>query len=183
MRCFGKTLSILFGAVLAPAAVLAETGVDFRNMPVGCKWHVEYSSGEHWVSEFVGKKGSKYLVKTSEAGNPGAFVRNTEYAANGFMTRRIWANGKWEAFKPFSCFEVEGTCRYVFSNADGAKQSIDSVVVKKGDSYVSKAKPSDGAAYPDERFKLGPFQVMIMSKSSRYWTKVTKFEGCGTVGS
>ena len=172
-----KLAAVIVSIVVAGVSPVA--GADFQHMPVGCKWHVKYSDGSDWASEFLGKKAGKFVVETHDTTPPKALISTTEFDDSGRMTKRVWATGKWEAFKPFSCFEVMGACRYTYSNADGAKQVIDSKIVKQGDSYVSMATPKGGSRYPDETITFGPFGMLKSTKSENYSTKITKFENCG----
>lgn len=95
------------------------------------------------------------------------------------MTQRTWATGKWETFKPFSCFEAVGSCSWTYDNTDGSRQVIDSKVVRPGESHLSRAAPEGGSRYLDETITFGPFGMLNSTKSENYSTKITKFENCG----
>ena len=172
----------LFLATVAPAAA-DKTGVDFQTMPKGCRWHTDYSGGEHFVSEFLGKKRGKYVVETREGGADRRLINRTEYNASGQMVARIWSDGARETFTPFSCYTVPGACSYEHRRPDGSTVVIDSKVAKKGKGYSSKAAARNEAPYPDETFQLGPFRLLAVTRSPQYWSKIVKFEGCGLLNS
>ena len=168
---------------LLASSVWAQSGIEFEKMPVGCRWLRELSNGGHWIEEYVGKKGASYIIRATNADRPGELVSTTEFNVDGHRTKLTWANGSWSKFQPFSCFALVGKCTYLFTNSDGAKQTIDSVVKLRGDILTTTSKARNGdAPFPEEKTKLGPFQIWISNNSSNYSTKVTKFENCGLIG-
>lgn len=170
------TLS-LFGA-----SAQAEGGTDFAAMPKGCRWQVRISDGSVRNETFVGKVKGKYRVKVVDA-KTGKALSQVDYNADGLMVRRNWADGRWEQFEPFSCFTVPGKCSYTYSNGAGERVTIDSEVKASAGGFISAARPRGGRAYPAESFSLGAFGLMTSSRSPKYWTKVTRFVGCGDLAS
>lgn len=152
-------------------------------MPKGCRWYTDYSSGEHFVSEFLGKKRGKYVVETREVGDNTALINRTEYNASGQMVARAWADGARETFTPFSCYSVPGACSCEHRRPDGTTVVIDSEVTKKGKGFSSKAAARGEAPYPDETFQLGPFRLLVVTRSPQYWSKIVRFEDCRLLNS
>lgn len=164
---------------LLASGVEAEGGIDFATMPKGCSWQTKFSDGTVQEQTFVGKAKGKYRVEAVEAAS-GAAINRVDYDAQGLMVRRTWADGRWERFEPFSCFTVPGRCTYTYSNGAGERIKIDSEVKAAAGGFTSAARPRGGAAYPTERFTLGPYGLMTSSKSANYATKIIRFMGCGT---
>ncbi|MCA0272046.1 MAG: hypothetical protein LCH69_08270 [Proteobacteria bacterium] len=167
----------LVAAFYAPAA-LAQGGIDFAAMPKGCNWLTKLSDRPDQRETFLGKVKGKYRVKIVDARN-GAAISTIDYNAEGLMVRRTWADGRWERFEPYSCFTVPGKCSYTYRNGAGDRVKIDSEVRPAGEGFTSAARPRGGAAYPVEKFTLGPFGLMTSSASANYSTKITGFTGCG----
>ena len=152
-------------------------------MAKGCKWYTENSNGDHWVSEFKGKKAGKYIVESHYKLTTCEKSNVAEYDADGLMKLRTWSDGFWEAYLPHSCYSVPGKCSQTYSASGGTKFRMDNDVSKNGGTYLTKAAPAGGRSYPDETFQMGPFHIPKWIRSSETLTKVTKFVGCGRVSS
>lgn len=156
----------------------AEGGIDFAAMPKGCSWQTKLSNAPLQTQTFVGRVKGKYRIETTNA-NSGEAVNYTEYNKKGLMTARIWADGRWERFEPFSCFTVPGNCSYTYKNGNGDHLTIDSTVTANSKGYTSAAQPREGSPYPTESFSLGPFGLMTTSRSENYSSKIVRFTNCG----
>jgi hypothetical protein len=174
-------LTLIIGMAACPQLAFAE--IDFAHMPVGCSWTTRYSDGQVLTETFVGKKSGTYHTKVTKSGEPQNLVRQSYYDKKGRLVRKVWANGKWEKFAPFSCFDSVGSCTYKYSNADGVSQQIHSETTRKGKVFVVAAGPEDGKPYPDEYFELGAFGLMAKNSASNYSAKLIKLEGCDSTGS
>lgn len=171
-------LAIAFVAALYAPAALAQGGIDFAAMPKGCNWLTKLSDRPDQRETFLGKVKGKYRIKAVDA-RSGAAINTIDYNAEGLMVRRAWADGRWERFEPFSCFAVPGKCSYTYRNGAGDRFKIDSEVRPAGKGFTSAARPRGGAAYPVEKFTLGPFGLVMSYRSANYSTKITGLTDCG----
>jgi hypothetical protein len=169
----GLVLGFLFAA--SPAL----SGIAFEAMPVGCSWTVSYSDGQTNTETYLGVKSGRHKTKVVDASNPEKLVRYGYFDKKGRLVRKDWAHGKWEKFAPYSCFDIEGGCSYVYSNADGVRQEIASKTTTSGKGFRVTAGPVGGAPYPDEYFELGQFGLMTKNKSANYSARLVKVENCG----
>ena len=151
-------------------------------MPVGCAWTTEYSNGNVWHETFVGMKDGTYRTEVRDGSAKGDLVSRKRFDATGRMVERVWANGKWERFRPYSCFDEVGTCTYTFTNADGVRTRIVNRTARNGEGYQVRAKPEGGPEYPPETFTLGPYGLMTSNRSTGYSARITAFAGCKADG-
>jgi YD repeat-containing protein len=167
--------------LLAPAALAQgnDGGIRFDVMPVGCEIHVKYGNGEVRVETYAGKKGKTFLTRSFSAGKQ---VSTTTYDAKGRMIRKDWAGGKWETFRPFSCFSIPGECRYKYRNGDGADKEYVGKVVKRGKGYVSSGGFKREPPFNDTVLTLGPFNNSASFREGDTTFKVIEYRNCG-VGS
>jgi YD repeat-containing protein len=149
--------------------------IDFAAMPKGCSWTTLYSDGQVLTETYVGRKGGKHKTKVTEGK---ALVRQTTYDAEGRMIRKDWADGKWESFSPYSCFDTVGSCTYRYRNADGADFRVVSKTVAQGKGFAVKAGQADSDGYPDEYFETGDFGVVVKNKSSNYSARLIEMKNC-----
>lgn len=161
------------------AAPPAFAGIAFDTMPVGCSWTVKYADGQTNTETYLGLKSGRHKTKVTEANNPEKLVRFSFFDKKGRLVRKDWANGKWEKFSPFSCFDSQGSCTYTYSNADGGNQEIASETSRSGKGFKVKAGPIGGTPFPDEYFEIGEFGLMTRNKSSNYSARMVKIENCG----
>jgi YD repeat-containing protein len=164
------------GLVLA-GSVLAAT--DFGAMPEGCSWTTRYSDGQVQTETYLGREGGKHVTEVTSGG---ALLRRMTYDSKGRMTRKDWADGNWESFSPFSCFNVAGTCTYRYRNSSGADQKIESATVPSGKGFAVTAGPVGGARYPDEYFETGAFGLMTRNKADNYSARLIEMRNCGQEG-
>ncbi len=157
-------------------------GISFDIMPVGCRIHGKYSSGEQTVDEYVGKKGSKHVVKTYSGSSGRNLVRTTTYNADGQMIRKDWAGGKWETFTPYSCFDTPGTCSYKYRNGDGQDSQFKGKVIRRGTKFVSIGGFIGESPFPDSVVTKGPFNNGDRFNDGSTSFAVTKYENCGSFG-
>lgn len=169
---------LLLALGLFASAASAQGGIDFAAMPKGCSWQTKLSDAPLQTQTFVGRVKGKYRIQTADAAS-GEPINYTEYNKKGLMTARIWFDGRWERFEPFSCFTVPGNCSYTYKNGNGDHFTIDSTVTVKSEGYTSAAQPRGGSPYPTERFSLGPFGLMTVSRSENYSSKIVRFTNCG----
>jgi hypothetical protein len=158
------------------AAQEAPAGIRFDLMPKGCRMHGSYSDGTRTVDVYVGRKGGSHAVQTH--GTDG-LVRTTTYNAEGLMTRKDWAGGAWETFKPFSCFAVVGDCTYEYRNGDGARKIYAGKVVRKGGKLVSSGGFTGEAPFNPTTLTLGPFNDTAAFREGSTSFRVTRYENCG----
>lgn len=163
---------LLFVATQAMADV---PGIRFDEMPVGCKIHGRYSSGEVVVDAYVGKSGSKHIVKTY--GKEG-LIRTSTYSRDGLLLRKDWVDGAWETFKPASCYNVPGPCRYTYRNGDGAVSDYQGRNTARGDSVVNEGGFKGQAAFGPIVSTIGRFGVQSAFKDGSFTYKVTRYEDC-----
>ncbi len=173
-----RALALGFGlALAAPGIVKAE--IDFAAMPEGCSWTSRYSDGQVLTETYLGMKGGKHRTKVT---SDGKLIREMTYDAKGRMARKDWADGNWESFSPFSCFDTVGSCTYRYRNSDGGNQKIASKTEKDGKGFHVAAGPVDGEPYPDEYFETGAFGLLTKSKAANYSARLTGMTNCGLEG-
>ena len=153
-------------------------GIDFGAMPVGCTWTTRYSNGNVWVQTFKGRKGGAYVTEVRDGSAKGPLVSRFRFNDQGRMTERVWADGKWERFSPYSCFGELGACRYIYTNGDGARMVMLNTTTKSGQGYRVKGRVEGGDSYPTEYFTLGPFNLAVTNKASNYWAETGTFQNC-----
>lgn len=176
--------AVLALMTVAPLAAGAQPGIDFAAMPAGCNWVTEYSNGSVWRETFQGWKNGHYVTRTTEAARPNKLVKTTEFNRDGWMTRRVWANSKWESFAPYSCFGEAGRCAYHFRTSDGAHMVVENETEKRGDRYLVRGRVRGKAdAFPDEVVELGSFRLMVSNSSAAYSARITELRDCGLAGS
>lgn len=175
VRCT-QLAGLAFGFMLAASPVVAD--IEFAAMPVGCSWTVKYSDGQINTETYLGVKSGKHKTRVTQQNSPEILVRHVLYDMKGRMVRKEWADGKWEKFSPFSCFDIQGACTYTYSNADGVKQNISSETRASGNGFKVSAGPVGGTPYPDEYFELGNFGLITRNKSSNYSARIVSFKDC-----
>ncbi len=180
MRTFLLALLFLTASDLCAVAEPLP-GVRFDIMPVGCRIHGTYSTGEKSVDEYIGRKGGRHIVQTYAGATGGGLIRTTMYDRNGFMVHKEWADGKWESFAPYSCFAVPGSCRYTYRNADGQASVFVGKVTWRGDSVISTGGFEGQAPFPPTEFTPGPFNSGARFDDGSLSFLVTKYENCGDV--
>ncbi len=173
----------MYAVAATMTATVPAAAIDFAKMPVGCSWTVKYSNGNTWRETFKGRKGGKFVTQTVDPARKNALVNTKKFDAAGNLVERVWGDGKWERFKPFSCFDTVGTCAYTLTNADGAKSTIINETRKAKKGFAVRARVKGGEVFPEERFELGPFGLMISNRSPNYRSSVVSFQGYGLEGS
>ena len=153
-------------------------GIDFRAMPVGCTWTTRYSNGNVWVETFKGRKGGAYVTEVRDGSATGPLVARFRFNKQGWMTERVWANGKWERFSPYSCFGELGNCRYTYTNADGERLVMLNTTTKSGREYTVEGRVEGEDSYPTEYFTLGPFNMTITNRAHNYSAETADFQNC-----
>jgi hypothetical protein len=182
-----RSIALLAAAMASMvfSTVNAETrlsGISFDIMPIGCRIHGKYSTGEQTVDKYFGKKGSKHIVKTYSGQNGGNLVRTTTYNAEGLMIRKDWKGGKWETFAPYSCFDVPGSCTYRYRNADGQDSQFKGKVTRRAGKLVSSGGFVGESPFPDSVVTKGPFNNGERFNDGSTSFAVTKYENCGDLG-
>jgi hypothetical protein len=157
----------------------SETGIEFSEMPVGCKWHLEYSDGWRAVSEFVGQEADFYVVETRSWDSEGSIAFRSEFDDKGLLVNRFKSDGYWEKFEPSACPATEYRCTHRYRASDGSDFYIENVTKKKGAIYVVQSSVVGGGSYDDEQFQLGPFGIKVDVRSLSSRIQVVKFENCG----
>lgn len=166
--------------ILSLATTIARARVAFDQMPAGCNWVTHYSNGNVWRDTFTGKQGRFYIVETTDAKNGAKHVKQTRYDLEGRMVYRDWGGGKWEKFKPFSCYDEMGTCTYRFSNADGANLKIVNTKTKSGEGYLIRAGVPGGETFNDDHVFYGPFNLSVRQWSKNFSDTTGDFRQCGS---
>jgi hypothetical protein len=182
-NCCAIAMSAALALMIAPC-VNAESklqGISFDIMPVGCRIHARFSSGEQVVDEYIGKKGNKHITKTFGGAQGKSLIRTTTFNSNGFMIRKDWAGGKWETFAPYSCFDVPGACSYRYRNADGQDSQFDGKVARRGANLLSTGGFVGDIPFPDAKVTIGPFNAGIKWADAATSFAVTKYENCGDI--
>lgn len=177
-----RRLSLLAAAFLSLNSP-AVAQIDFASMPIGCGWTTQYSNGNSWRETFQGKEGKAYVTEVREGSDRGSLVARKRFDAKGRMIERTWANGKWERFKPYSCYDVPGLCEYTYSNADGLRQTIVNRTTAKGKGFIVRAQTKGSAPFPDETYHSGQFGVMIANRGGDFTSKVVSFHRCDAAAS
>ncbi len=175
--------AVTFFALSTVAQADPLPGIRFDIMPVGCRMHGTYSTGEQVVDEYIGLDAGKHVIKTAAGPAGKKLIRTTDYDRNGFMIRKDWAGGKWETFSPYSCFDVPGTCRYTYQNADGQTSVFVGKVTRKGKSLVSTGGFQGEPPFPAARVTPGPFNNGESFSDGSVSFKITKYENCGGLSS
>jgi YD repeat-containing protein len=175
----GLQMLAAFTCLALGSATSALAEIDFGSMPKGCSWTIKYSGGQVLTETYLGAKSGKHVTRVTEGKS---FVRQTTYDGEGRMVRKDWADGNWETFSPYSCFDAKGSCTYRYKNSDGASQKIASKTVASGEGFAVRAGPVGGERYPDEYFETGAFGLMTRNKASNYSARMTGMKNCG-VGS
>jgi hypothetical protein len=168
-------------ALLAP--VSAQDGIDFGSMPVGCKWHLSYSSGWKPISEYIGRERGFHIVETHTPGDPNAGTFRSEFNNDGLLVNRIDSDGSWERFEPHACSSTLATCVEGYTASDGTDIQISHSTRKVGARYLVQSTVVGGAPYDNEKFLLGPFNVKVDIRSIGYRLQVVRFEDCGEISS
>jgi hypothetical protein len=172
-----KHLAICLALFGSPA--VAETpGIQFDQMPVGCRIHGQYSTGEKVVDVYVGKSGSKHVMKTYQSPSGKKLIRTTTYSRDGLMLRKDWADGNWESFKPASCVTVAGQCRYTYRNSDGAELTYQGQNTRKGTQIVNQGGFVGQPPFAPVVSTLGRFNLQEAYVEGETSFKVTKYENC-----
>lgn len=174
-----RATTYVAAAFVMLTASTAMAGIDFASMPVGCNWVTKYSNGNTWRETFKGRKGDHYVTQTLDTLHNNAVVSTKKFNMNGDMVERIWGDGRWERFEPFSCFGVTVTCSYTYSNADGDSLSIVNKTRKNGKGFLVKARVKGGEKYPDEVYEVGHFGLAVSNRSSNYAAATGAFRNCG----
>jgi hypothetical protein len=125
-----------------------------------------------------GQKGQSPCTEVREGTDKGSLVARKSFDAKGRMIERTWANGKWERFKPFSCYGEPGQCEYTYSNVDGLRQTVFSKTTSSGKSFKVRAQVQGEAPFPDETFRTGQFGVMIANVGGDFTSRVVSFHRC-----
>jgi hypothetical protein len=154
-------------------------GTRFDIMPVGCRIHGSYSTGDKVIDEYIGIKSGKYIIRTTEGPKGRKLIRTTQFDSNGFMVRKDWANGAWETFSPFSCFSRPGSCTYVYRNGDGAESTFRGKTVTRGSKIVSSGGFAGDAPFPPTTVVPGQFNNGEAYTDGTVSFRVTKYENCG----
>jgi hypothetical protein len=169
---------IICAVVLMSSSAEAEIGIEFSKMPAGCSWFIKYSNGNHWMETFIGKKKGLYVVETVNADQPNKKVKTTNFDSEGLMVYRNWPGQGWERFTPYSCFGVSSNCAHDFINADGQSLRIENQTVQRGKTFLVKSGVVGGEKYPDEKFVLGPYHLMVSNSSTNYSARIESFVNC-----
>jgi hypothetical protein len=166
-------------ALLGFPAMAEQIGIRFDEMPVGCRIHGQYSSGEKVVDVYVGKSGSKHVMKTYEGPSGKKLIRTTTFSREGLMLRKDWADGTWESFKPASCFNVPGPCSYTYRNGDGAELKYMGKNTQNGTEIINRGGWVGEPPFAPVVSTLGRFNIQEAYVEGSTSFKVTKFENCG----
>ena len=181
---FCNRLVTSFGLVATLSMpAFSETGIEFSAMPVGCKWHLEYSDGWRAISEFVGQEADFYVVETRSWDSDGSIAFRSEFDDNGLLVSRFKSDGYWERFEPSACPATISRCTHRYRASDGTDINIRNLTKKKGATYVVQSSVVGGESYNDEQFQLGPFGIKIDVRSLKSRIQVVKFENCGDLTS
>lgn len=172
-------LAAIAAILTAGSSTAQETpaGIRFDLMPKGCRIHGVYGDGTAIIDVYAGRKGKSHIVQTYGAGG---LVRTTTFNAEGLMTRKDWATGQWETFRPFSCFAVPGDCTYEYRNVDGARKTYTGKVVRKGNRLVSTGGFTGEPPFNPTTLTLGAFNVTASFREGDTSFRVTRYENCGT---
>ena len=162
-------------ALIATQAIADAPGIRFDEMPVGCKIHGRYSNGDVTVHQYVGPSGQKHIVKTY--GGDG-LIRTSTYSKDGLLLRKNWAGGKWETFKPASCFNVPGPCSYTYRNGDGAVLEYVGINTRRGDEIVNEGGFAGEAPFDPVVTTIGRFNAQSSFSDGTTSFKVTRYEDC-----
>jgi hypothetical protein len=174
---FVKHLALCLALVTFPAS--AETaGIRFDQMPIGCRIHGQYSTGEKVIDVYVGKSGSKHVMKTYQGPAGKKLIRTTTYSRDGLMLRKDWADGSWESFKPASCVNVPGRCNYTYRNSDGAELKYQGKNTLNGSQIVNEGRFVGEPPFAPVVSTLGRFNLQEAYVEGNTSFKVTKFENC-----
>ncbi len=182
-------VALVVATALTPVSASADgpQGIRFDVMPVGCAIHTSYGGKDRRVDIYVGRKGNKHVTRTyaepAKGQPPARLLLTTTFDAKGRMTRKDWAEGKWETFTPYSCFDLPGECRYRYRNGDGADQVYLGQVAKKGQSFVSAGGFEGEAPFNPTTLTFGPFNNIATFREGATSFKVTRYDNCGGVGS
>jgi hypothetical protein len=174
--------ALIVGITLLAAPLQADStmpGIQFDLMPVGCRIHGLYNSGEQVVDEYIGVKRGKHVVRTFEGPKGRKLIRTTTYDAQGFMVRKDWAGGQWETFTPFSCFARLGVCTYTYRNGDGDNLTYRGKVTRRGGKIVSRGGFDGGPPFPESVVTVGPFNANAAFREGNTSYRVTRYENCG----
>ncbi len=173
-----KHLFICLSVVGFPAAA-EPAGIRFDQMPVGCEIHGQYSTGEKVVDIYVGRSGSKHVMKTYQGPSGKKLIRSTIYSAEGLMLRKEWADGNWETFKPASCVNVPGRCIYTYRNSDGAKSQYQGTNTQTGSKITNEGGFVGDPPFAPVISTLGRFNLQEAYVEGGTSFKVTKYKKCG----
>jgi hypothetical protein len=161
--------------LMATQAIADVPGIDFKEMPVGCKIHGRYSNGDATIDHYVGRSGAKHVVKTYGADG---LIRTSTYSRDGLLLRKDWADGAWETFTPASCINVPGPCNYTYRNGDGAVLEYQGQNTRKGDRIVNEGGFVGQAPFDPVISTFGRFNAQTAFSEGAFSFKVTRYEDC-----
>lgn len=165
-------------ALVASPALAEVAGIRFDEMPVGCRIHGKYSTGEKVVDVYVGKSGGKHVVKTYVGPEGKKLIRTSTYSREGLLLRKDWAGGAWETFSPASCVDVPGPCRYTYRNGDGAELVYKGTNTVEGDAIINQGGFVGEAPFAPVVSTLGRFNGQVAFTEGDLSFRVTRYEGC-----
>lgn len=177
-------MALAFGMAVTASPLHAQStlpGISFDLMPKGCRIHGVYGDGRETVDEYMGVRRGMHVTRTFDGPKGRNLVRTTTYDANGFMVRKDWANGKWETFTPYSCFDRPGTCTYTYRNADGAEKTYRGKVSRRGDRITSQGGFEGEPPFPKSVVTTGPFNNGAGFTEGNTSFRVSRYEGCGVL--
>jgi hypothetical protein len=165
--------------LLTAGTAISENGIDFADMPVGCTWVYEYSSGARISVTFLGWREDSYLLKSRDELNSGEFLELHKYNKDGFMTWKLFPDNRWEKFSPHNCFPNVGNCRFTHTSSDGPTTEVSTVTRKVGDKLGLTARNAGQAPFGEDLIELGPYDLIISQSSPSYSARITEFRNCG----
>jgi hypothetical protein len=162
-------------ALIATQAFADPQGIRFDEMPPGCKIHGRYSDGQVTVDHYVGQVGNQHIVKSY--GKDG-LIRTSTFSKNGLLLRKDWAGGEWETFKPFSCVNVPGPCRYTYRNGDGAVLEYRGENTRRGSQVVNEGGFVGEHPFNPVVATIGRFNAQSAFSEGNLSFRVTRYEDC-----
>ena len=180
------TANAAFGAalLLCASGALAQTGIDFPAMRQGCQWTIQFPDGRKWTDTYSGRTTFGYEIVTTVYGKPKQIVKATYFNAEGMMTRRRFPNGSWQAFTPYSCYDVGRTCQFTYTNAAGKTERTVAQTVKQGSDYtISYSTLGQVGVDPKrvETVRFGPYGIEVSANGYATHFQVSGFQNCGPV--
>lgn len=175
-----KHLAVILCIFALPAS--AETwGIRFDQMPIGCRVHRAYHSGEHEITEYIGRSTGGHVMKTYRGPAGTALLRTTTYSFEGLRIRTDGADGTWATYSPAMCDFIPGQCSYVYRTSSGLDQKYEGHPTMNGRELTSIFSAEGDSQRRTFVAVLGRFNLPQTYREGDVSVTITKYENCDAI--